>query len=536
MSQKNRAKVFLIILILLGAALVGLVIWEAVTNGFSTKLLLRTAAIAASLALAAAKVFSAAGGGNRRLYALYEKEYTEHIGGAFARKEQKKEKALLMEAIHCFNRERYTKGIDILQKLIAKCSKPKDYAAVYTFLGLMYEAVEKRENAIEAYQAVIKYDDSRSTIWSNLGALHRKKGYHKEAVLCYNKAIELDPGNEYAYSNLGISYFRTGDYLNAIEMAEKAYDINPAMRQPYEIMCLSYAALGDEEKSKAYFDSALSVGCDAKVLKDALQRIREDNLEKESLVPIPYEIEKACDTFYRETALPYALIGLTSEKTASRMGGPSLGEPPVDSNGNEMRLLCAIDCTEVRGLADFPEKGVLLFYIADNSLYGADFENPTVQKDFRVIYCPEGQLCVGNDPQESETFPIKGCHNIAFTPETCAMNYCDYRFEDRIDRHLQKAGAPKFHALDEDIQEDIVRRFTNVGHHLYGTPMFAQYDPRENDEFKKYDTLLLQISTHHSQFGTRVLIGDEGTMQFFIPREKLKQKDFSDILYWWDCF
>ncbi len=31
------------------------------------------------------------------------------------------------------------------------------------------------------------------------------------------------------------------------------------------------------------------------------------------------------------------------------------------------------------------------------------------------------------------------------------------------------------------------------------------------------------------------LIGDSGAMQFFIPRENLKKRDFSEILYWWDC-
>ena len=116
------------------------------------------------------------------------------------------------------------------------------------------------------------------------------------------------------------------------------------------------------------------------------------------------------------------------------------------------------------------------------------------------------------------------------------MNYCDYRFEDILNKHLAKSDMPKFNELEEDTQEDIAKRFCTVGHSLYGTPMFAQYDPRESEEYQKYDTLLLQVFTHRTQNETKIQIGDEGAIQFFIPKENLKNKDFSDILYWWDCY
>ena len=139
MKQNKKAKIIFIVLLVLGIAVVGLAVWEIYTNGFSVRTAGKLAAFAAAWVLAVARMYSAAGGGSKKLYALYEKEYREHICGAFSRNEQKKEKALLMNAIHCFNSDRYTKGIDILQNLVSKCSKPCDYAAVYTFLALMYE-------------------------------------------------------------------------------------------------------------------------------------------------------------------------------------------------------------------------------------------------------------------------------------------------------------------------------------------------------------------------------------------------------------
>ena len=534
MNQKKKARIFLVVLILAAAAIIGLAIWEVVTNGFSSRLMIRCAVPLAGLILAAARVYSAAGGGNKRLYALYEKEYKEHISGAFARNEQKKEKKLLMEAISCFNSDRYTKGIDILQKLISKCSKPNDYAAVYTFLGLMYERTANREAALEAYKTVLKYDGKRSVIWSNLGSVYKSKGLNKDAVTCYRNAIDIDPKNSSAYHNMGFAYFQMGDYGQAVELASKAYEIKQ-LRQSLDLICLAYAAWGKDEESKKYYDLAISAGADAEILQNALQKALAGRVAKESFVPVPTEIENACNGFYRETALPYMCIGILNDETHSRIGGASLGDVPHDSNGNEMRLLCAIDCTEVRGLANFPESGWLLFYIADNRTYGADFNFPAEQKDFRVIYTQTQDLKIGSEPEHSDFFPVKGCYNIAFVADTCAMNFCDYRFEDTMNKHLKRSGAPEWQELDEDIQEEITERFVNVGHHLYGTPMFAQYDPRENDEYKKFDTLLLQISTHRNQEGEKIVIGDEGAIQFFIPAENLKNKDFSEILYWWDC-
>lgn len=32
-----------------------------------------------------------------------------------------------------------------------------------------------------------------------------------------------------------------------------------------------------------------------------------------------------------------------------------------------------------------------------------------------------------------------------------------------------------------------------------------------------------------------IMFGDAGGCQFFIPHDKLIARDFSDVMYWWDC-
>ena len=73
-------------------------------------------------------------------------------------------------------------------------------------------------------------------------------------------------------------------------------------------------------------------------------------------------------------------------------------------------------------------------------------------------------------------------------------------------------------------------------HQLGGYPYFTQNDPREeNPEYKDFDTLLFQLDSDFSGKKDLVLWGDSGIANFFINREALKRRDFSQVLYNWDC-
>nr|MCR5080229.1 DUF1963 domain-containing protein [Treponema sp.] len=72
-----------------------------------------------------------------------------------------------------------------------------------------------------------------------------------------------------------------------------------------------------------------------------------------------------------------------------------------------------------------------------------------------------------------------------------------------------------------------------AGHRISGYPYFTQYDPRSADD--GYDVLLLQIDTDDDG-GNQIMWGDSGIANFFIKREDLKKRDFSNVLYNWDCY
>lgn len=125
-------------------------------------------------------------------------------------------------------------------------------------------------------------------------------------------------------------------------------------------------------------------------------------------------------------------------------------------------------------------------------------------------------------------------YSIEFIPFVAPMTDSDYRFRQALDCQLKKNGAKSCDEMEEDLLETVCEKYHFEGHRIGGYPYFTQSDPREEHvEYRKYDTLLLQIDSHDEN---KVMIGDSGVMTFLIPHEKLKACDFSDVLYTWDCY
>ena len=93
--------------------------------------------------------------------------------------------------------------------------------------------------------------------------------------------------------------------------------------------------------------------------------------------------------------------------------------------------------------------------------------------------------------------------------------------------------------FEEDTDDDnyMSEELSGLGHKMLGYPGFIQFDPRRDDEdMKCYDTLLLQIDSDMDEEGEDyVLWGDCGIANLFINKEALIKRDFSNILYNWDC-
>ncbi len=224
----------------------------------------------------------------------------------------------------------------------------------------------------------------------------------------------------------------------------------------------------------------------------------------------------------------------------SKFGGlpylPQNFEYPRTTEGEYLYLLAQINFTEVPNLENFPQQGILQIYIADNGLYGCNLENMTDQSSFRVLYFPEPDLKIEkiitdfSFLPDSDALPLDSADAFAleFKPKIQPITVVDYKFESIF--------APYFEDREQYYQfweqyDDIF--FTNSRHQLGGYPHFTQDDPRYfySAEEEKYN-LLLQID---SDLNLDIMWGDVGVGNFFIQDSALKQLDFSNVLYNYDC-
>ena len=237
----------------------------------------------------------------------------------------------------------------------------------------------------------------------------------------------------------------------------------------------------------------------------------------------------------------------------SKVGGLPYWDPalpyPVDSQGNQMTLLAQLNFAQLGTEAPLPAQGLLQFFIGQDDVFGIDFDQPDSQKDFRVVYHPEPDPALTLEQIRALDLPTHveaDCctpvfQEAVFTAEKTVgyMGPEDGRF-DALFREVVRA------VIGEDIGEQNAYQYlgdadcrclndqlNNTGHRLLGYPFFTQYDPREPDS--PYDTLLFQLDSDMIDRKDLVLWGDCGVGNFFINREDLLRRDFSRILYNWDC-
>lgn len=245
-------------------------------------------------------------------------------------------------------------------------------------------------------------------------------------------------------------------------------------------------------------------------------------------------IEKALPAWCKQTEGKTVRLQTTLDPIGRSRFGGSLGEAPLDENGKPLRLLCAIFCSEIHGIPDLPKKGVLRFYIMEEPLYGMDYEHPCVQKNWRVLYDPAEPDELPETKQELETqFPIKGCFCLEPSEQSESLAPPDYRFKDEFERFLLRYGRSE--PIDWDEYDAIMDRLPLRGNKLGGYAWSTQDDPRCREIYRKYDTVLLQVDSNY-QGDCQISFGDAGVALFLIPGDKLKARDFSDIMFWWDCY
>lgn len=262
---------------------------------------------------------------------------------------------------------------------------------------------------------------------------------------------------------------------------------------------------------------------------------------------------KVMESLFVRTKKEVINIALSNDECTifdSKFGGlpylPKEGKAPVSINNEQLRLIGQINLEQLPDNEYHLNKGMLQFWALNNDLYGLDFDDMTSQKESRVIYYPtidnkvnEEDVIVKYQPSGDDYFPIVDTFKLKFEQNFEGISTNDRDFNDVFMdewKHLYPDyPLESYYDLPEDVvYEDELYDFSGFGHKLFGYPSFTQEDPRSEGLYDDY-ILLLQVDS--IGLGNKdIMWGDSGICNFFITKKDLEDKDFSKVLYNWDCF
>lgn len=250
---------------------------------------------------------------------------------------------------------------------------------------------------------------------------------------------------------------------------------------------------------------------------------------------------------------------------SSKLGGvayfPSDMAYPRNDDGQPLVLIAQLNlddifadpniakaCDEDAVLKNYPRTGMLSFFNdATDDLMGLD--NFVGQlAGYKVMYFPKiikdeannalkefNELIELLDEDNYEQYGILDLNDSYLITASLKYTVPSLNISPLNDESLMKLHDYTDNQLDERNDDNIITALYDQstelcqGHAMGGYPILTQADPRDQNDNRTI--LLLQIDSVGE-----VMIGDCGSMQFFISEEDLNNRDFSKVLYDWACY
>ncbi len=272
-------KIVTVILILLILASVGLTVYGIYTGASTVETLPKAIIVICGAIISIVRMNTPRG---RKALAFYESQYAEQIKSAFAW--SAKYRKQLLSALRLYNEDALDKAAKKLIKLCSKCQNKDDGYAVYLFLGIIFTDMGLYEEAVSAYETIIKNGAEDATVYNNLGYIHMNAGDYDKAEQSFRQSIRLDPAEAQAYHNIARIRFNQYRFDEAIELENKALSYEPKMRQALAMLSIIYNKQNNKSEADKYFHMAVAAGEDAEALKNAIKRyssLSEEDWNKE---------------------------------------------------------------------------------------------------------------------------------------------------------------------------------------------------------------------------------------------------------------
>ena len=157
-------------------------------------------------------------------------------------------------------------------------------------------------------------------------------------------------------------------------------------------------------------------------------------MEGKELKILAKDIFKKIEKKYQETAkeMMVADASVNASKeikiTDSKIEGipyiPKGRKIPTNSKGQQFMFLAQINCEDLKGLEDFPQEGILQFWILGEDLLGLDFDDYTNRDGFDVIYYEKIEdHCSAAEFKRMYNPYKENSGNLEIANKPCKMNF-----------------------------------------------------------------------------------------------------------------
>jgi predicted O-linked N-acetylglucosamine transferase (SPINDLY family) len=110
--------------------------------------------------------------------------------------------------------------------LLAIDLEPQDYQNYFN-LAILYEAVNKNNEAIKCYKKALECKSDHIESLNNISAIFLQLGRFSEAIEYLGKILALQPENSMALHNISIAYLYQGRIIDAIQYSNQAFQLDP---------------------------------------------------------------------------------------------------------------------------------------------------------------------------------------------------------------------------------------------------------------------------------------------------------------------
>lgn len=280
-------------------------------------------------------------------------------------------------------------------------------------------------------------------------------------------------------------------------------------------------------------------------------------LDTPLFAPYKASILAAAKPVLTMTFIPDDALALRQSKLGGLPYWPRDRAYPSHEN-RPLTLLLQLNFADMPVLPGFPDRGILQWFFARDMLWGQDFGNPRAQGGFRIVY--------HQDILEDDSALLRDFSFLVPPPQTLWQRLtklvkptvappfrtpCAIRFAEQMQypslngdctTYLKGDGAPDIH--DGNFFEDEHQAFSEAYFEHFscdalnlvgGYPAFTQEDPRTDASLDaRNDIQLVQLASAAQP--EIMMWGDLGIAHLFIPADDLARRDFSRVLYCWDCY